>query len=342
MTQRPQLQTNSRTYVGRHWQEHSVVSRMVADSRETRILSFGCSTGEELMTLRLLFPNARLFGCDIDWSALQKARSLNGANAEIFFSSDEAIECSGPFDLIVCNSVLLSHTTVKNGVRSGVDPNLWLDTIAMLDKSLAPGGVLQIVNSNIPFRLHPCAANYSAEKSNLLLGCNFVDMFDLENRHLCTGVPGVGWSCHLPQHLAEEYSSLLKPVDLDVFHWRKEGNGRTFSAPQDEIIPNMPRGKVLATGSSSYQPTPPANSSKPRTYVQVSSVWEALTVDCVRITRTHSRVWFDDIPVSESVTTVDLVGPEATVFLESVSGRRSSRLAFDAMFNAAPVRAPSI
>src|SRR4051812_759619 len=118
-----QLQTNNKTFVGRYWTEHAVLRRYVPSDAGLAILSFGCSTGEELVSLAALFPGARLFGCDIDWHNLSAARALLGRAATIFESRDDEIVRHGPFDVIVCNSVLMSHTTAVAGRASGIDPS---------------------------------------------------------------------------------------------------------------------------------------------------------------------------------------------------------------------------
>ena len=83
----PRMQTNNGTFFGRHFAETSLLRRYLPSDAGLRVLSFGCSTGVELLLLRNLFPCASLFGCDIDWSTLRAARALAGHNAIIFDSS---------------------------------------------------------------------------------------------------------------------------------------------------------------------------------------------------------------------------------------------------------------
>ena len=333
-----QLQTNNRTFLGRHWQEHSVLSRMFSAHHGLRILSFGCSTGEELVSLQALFPGAEIFGCDVDWYSLQKARALLSGSANIFHSDGELINENGPYDIIVCNSVLLSRTTRKDGKASGIDTKRWLETVDLLDSVLKPGGIIQIINSNIPFRLHPCFKGYQKQSSDLLVGCNFVDMFDLESRHLCSGVSGVGWSSHVPQHLGEKDWDRLIPDDLDVIHWRKSGGDKGPGVPNDEKLPNLIVAKSLAEGQTSYRPIVASDKTRPTSYVEVKSVWKAVSNEYVQINRTHSRVWFDGSTVRECHTVIDIDGVEATAFIEATLGRRSTRLSSQQIFSAQPIR----
>jgi len=338
----PQLQTSNKTFLGRYWTEHSLLSRYLSNGKNISILSFGCSTGEELISLRTLFPSADLFGCDVDWHNLQAARALLGKEAVIFNSSDQGISHHGPYDIIVCNSVLLSPTTSVEGVgKRGIDPNLWSDIISLLNESLNPGGILQIINSNIPFRCHPVAENYVPLPSALVLGPNFVDQFDLDNNHMCSGVGGVGRSAIISQHLAENAWSLLQPTDLTNVHFFKS-TGSEISVPapiNHERIPNLPTGKMRAEGTMSYSSYVNPREKRPSTRTEVELKWRALAVDTVRLKRKVRRYWFDDSIVNSTKSTVDMYGPSATSFIESATGRRSTRLTVDTLLSSQPIRA---
>ena len=62
---------------------------------ELRILSFGCSVGFEMRTLRAYFPDAAIFGCDTSLDALNRARrNLRDDPGIAFFSTPEAIRAS--------------------------------------------------------------------------------------------------------------------------------------------------------------------------------------------------------------------------------------------------------
>jgi chemotaxis methyl-accepting protein methylase len=72
-----------------------------------RVLSFGCSTGEELSTLRAYFPDATIFGCDANSAALQIAKDSARKSAAILFPSEARhIQSFAPFDIIFAMSVL--------------------------------------------------------------------------------------------------------------------------------------------------------------------------------------------------------------------------------------------
>lgn len=119
--------------------------------RPARILSYGCSTGEELISLRALFPTARIVGCDIDAAALARARSsTEGLDIQIFRSSWRRIRQFGPFDLIVANAVFCRHPE-----SAGVDDLSTLyefedfdDSISEMGDVLRPGGLLMLSDTN--------------------------------------------------------------------------------------------------------------------------------------------------------------------------------------------------
>src|SRR4051794_27615770 len=73
---------------------------------ELNVLSFGCSIGDELASLKTLFPNARISGCDINPLALEVSQRTMGSFADVFHSSDEAILERGPYHLICAFSAL--------------------------------------------------------------------------------------------------------------------------------------------------------------------------------------------------------------------------------------------
>src|ERR1700677_3472196 len=76
---------------------------------DLKLLSFGCSIGDELASLRLAFPKARVLGCDLDALALATAKQTVGELAEVFLASEAALRARAPFDLICALSSLCVH-----------------------------------------------------------------------------------------------------------------------------------------------------------------------------------------------------------------------------------------
>jgi SAM-dependent methyltransferase len=107
----------------------------------SRILSYGCSTGMELVSLRGDFPDAELVGTDVNSEALQQARltasKLNPAATIVEGSNTLADES---FDVVVCMSVLCLYP----GILSF---QVFVRVLEDLVRLLRPGGLLCIYNS---------------------------------------------------------------------------------------------------------------------------------------------------------------------------------------------------
>jgi len=122
-----------------------------------RILSFGCSTGEECLTLHQYFPAARIVGVDINTALLNHARRscqhLLDRKVSLYHSSKLDDEPDGAFDVIFCMSVLLRHPDTKTLQDCGhIYPFTdYDDEVIRLDRVLRVGGFLVIQNSTFRF-----------------------------------------------------------------------------------------------------------------------------------------------------------------------------------------------
>ena len=72
--------------------------------KATRILSFGCSTGEELVALRRRFPDAELIGAEINPRSRRLAARLLSADGATVVVHPNVI--AGPFDFVFALAVL--------------------------------------------------------------------------------------------------------------------------------------------------------------------------------------------------------------------------------------------
>ena len=72
-----------------------------------RILSFGCCTGEEVVTLREYFPEAEIVGAEINKYSLDICRKRKLDEKITFIeSSHKNITAHGPYDAVFCMAVL--------------------------------------------------------------------------------------------------------------------------------------------------------------------------------------------------------------------------------------------
>jgi SAM-dependent methyltransferase len=130
----------------------------VADSAGTRILSFGCSHGEEVFTLRKYFPVSVIKGIDIEPRNISRCEARAGAadSAGLTFALAANTEMEPPlrYDAIFCLAVLcLGDLTVSGAQRS--DPHLYFGDFERMvtdfARCLKPGGFLFLLTTNFRF-----------------------------------------------------------------------------------------------------------------------------------------------------------------------------------------------
>ena len=120
-----------------------------------RLLSFGCSRGDEVFSLRRRFPDAVIKGIDIDPANIA-ACLAKAPDARLSFeaASNTRGEPYGHYDAIFCLAVLChGDLTVTGAARS--EPLLrfadFERTVADLARCLKPGGLLFLHTTNFRF-----------------------------------------------------------------------------------------------------------------------------------------------------------------------------------------------
>lgn len=141
-----------------------------------KILSFGSSIGEEVATLRYLFPSDEIHGCDIDDRALETCRRSVGSLANIFLSSRENIAANGPYDLIIASAVLCLNPTPED-FRDRFPASKYDDMVGLLHENLTQGGILVITNASYRFSTSPISDAYDTIRSDVVNSAGFVDVF---------------------------------------------------------------------------------------------------------------------------------------------------------------------
>ncbi len=128
------------------------------DGRPLALLSFGCSTGEEVFTLRQYFPAARIKGIDVNPAniAICRRRLAELGDPAIGFACAETVagEADGEYDAIFCMAVL-RHGSLEGANVTRCDPLLrfadFENIVAGFSRSLRRGGLLAIAHSNFRF-----------------------------------------------------------------------------------------------------------------------------------------------------------------------------------------------
>lgn len=130
----------------------------IQDSLGTHILSFGCSRGEEVFTLRRYFPKAFIKGIDIERGNISRcearARVENAAGMSFMVAANTEEEPAGYYDAIFCLAVLcLGDLTVSGAQRC--DPHLFFKDFERMvtdfSRCLRPGGILFLLTTNFRF-----------------------------------------------------------------------------------------------------------------------------------------------------------------------------------------------
>jgi SAM-dependent methyltransferase len=152
------FQAHSHTLPNRYPWLFEFAAANIEDSGSTRILSFGCSRGEEVFTLRKYFPNAAIKGIDIEPNNISRceARSRVEDAAGMTFAvapntESEPAEC---YDAIFCLAVLCLGELTVSGARR-CDPYLYFKDfdrmVTDFSRCLRPGGILFLHTTNFRF-----------------------------------------------------------------------------------------------------------------------------------------------------------------------------------------------
>ena len=113
-------QDHSLTWSDRYPRLFAAARELLADRPDARLLSFGCSSGEEVLTLRQYFPRASIVGAEINHRLLRTCRRLPVDEAIRFIpSTPAALAESGPYDAIFCMAVFTRrpHEIERRGLR---------------------------------------------------------------------------------------------------------------------------------------------------------------------------------------------------------------------------------
>jgi SAM-dependent methyltransferase len=165
----------------------------IGDSVDRRILSFGCSTGEEVFTLRRYFPLASIKGLDVNGrsiaAAQNKLRRSGLSRIEFEEANSAAREPTAHYDAIFAMAVF-RHGGLGATGRDGHCDHLirfadFETILADLARVLRPGGVLFIANSNFRFGDTSSALSFETIFRSRELGANAATpIFDRDNRHI--------------------------------------------------------------------------------------------------------------------------------------------------------------
>lgn len=165
--------------------------RETKPGEKLRILSFGSSIGEELVTLRYLFPEDEIYGCDINDKLVETSQRSVGHIVTVFTSSAEEIAAHGPYDLIFASAVLCLFPTPDDFAEQ-FPVSRFDELIELFDQNLNPGGLLVITNASYRFVETPVAENYTTLRADIIDSAGFVDVFNRRGKPYLLRVPSAG------------------------------------------------------------------------------------------------------------------------------------------------------
>jgi hypothetical protein len=130
----------------------------IGDSENTRLLSFGCSRGDEVFSLRKYFPAAAIKGVDIDPRNIEHCVRRARLSPAAVFTFEVAATTAGEqreiYDAIFCLAVLCHGNLTTLGAQR-CDPDLrFADFESMVTdfaRCIKPGGLLLLHTTNFRF-----------------------------------------------------------------------------------------------------------------------------------------------------------------------------------------------
>lgn len=162
------VQTLNSTKYDRYPGTFADVARRFVGQESVRALSFGCSSGEECVSLADLYFKGeadRIVGVDVNAEAIAKAhRDHAHERVTYYLADDKRFADEAPFDAIFAMSVLCLWPDTKDvaNIASLFPFKDFVDVCAMLDKRLKVGGILVLYNTNYRFTDTPLGRRYEA------------------------------------------------------------------------------------------------------------------------------------------------------------------------------------
>ena len=163
------LQPATTTWMDRHPPLFALVGARMAGRHVPRLLSFGCATGEEALTLAHRCPDARIDAIDANPACISRARRAaeKRGGGRIRFACADTPDAFAPdlYDAILCLSVLRHGALDRERPASSATLlpfARFAEMIAALDDRLLPGGLLIVWGSNFRFADTATARRYRA------------------------------------------------------------------------------------------------------------------------------------------------------------------------------------
>jgi len=136
-----------------------------------KILSFGCSTGEELHSIKKYISSADIVGVDINQRAIRIAKKRNPGGAFRYFHSlDNAWKVEAHYDCIFALAVFQKTEHRDPNRKTALDSftfNKFEEMVVQLDSMLKKKGLLIIEHSDYAFQDLQISEKYSVSENDL-------------------------------------------------------------------------------------------------------------------------------------------------------------------------------
>lgn len=185
------LQTSPFTLPDRYPAMFGFVRHKLAETPAPRLLSYGCSTGEEAFALRDYFPDAEITAIDINAHSIAKARARlqQRPDSRMHFSQAASPDAcpTDLFDAIFCMAVM-RHGALGAELPDRCDHLIDFAAVealaADLSRCLKPGGYLAIWHAN--FRFSDMAASADFRTALRLPWCEEANhpLYGADNRRI--------------------------------------------------------------------------------------------------------------------------------------------------------------
>lgn len=161
------IQLVNYTYPGRHPDLFTFAQNFFKEKDVVNALSFGCSVGDECISILNYLPTSKITGIDINRKNITIASKKN-SNPNIEFIHADILDFQFPekrqFNVIFILSVLCIEPEARfyNGIEKLFSFDLFERIIVKLDEYLLKGGLIIIRNSNYLFEDSSIAGKYTA------------------------------------------------------------------------------------------------------------------------------------------------------------------------------------
>lgn len=169
----PKLFADCRAYLGDH--------------AGLRLLSFGCSTGEEVASLGELWPLAAIVGVDINpWCLDECARRHHSPRFTFMHRQSDEFAAAADFDAIFCLAVFQRQENLTRGLETagGHTFDQFEREVGLLDRKLNVGGLLAIDNADFQFTDTAVAPRYEPLPSHNNRQLRQRPLYGLDNRKI--------------------------------------------------------------------------------------------------------------------------------------------------------------